>query len=73
MSVISVQLNFDEMVKKYSNLSGNYHSVPVGVETYGAYGPQAEQQKKNQEANGEKLFFFSIPKYFNGNTKLVGE
>ena len=26
-------------VEKYSNLS-DYHFVPVGIETYGAYGPQ---------------------------------
>ena len=25
---------------KYSNLSDNYHFVPVGVETYGTYSPQ---------------------------------
>ena len=30
----------DKKVEKYSNLSENYHFVPVGVETYGAYGPQ---------------------------------
>ena len=27
-------------VDKYSNLSDYYHFVPVGIETYGAYGPQ---------------------------------
>ena len=27
-------------VEKYSNLSDNYHFVPVGIETYGTYGPQ---------------------------------
>ena len=31
----------DKKVKKYSNLLENYHFVPVGIETYGAYGPQA--------------------------------
>jgi hypothetical protein len=30
----------DKKVDKYSNLSENYHFLPVGVETYGAYGPQ---------------------------------
>jgi hypothetical protein len=30
----------DKKVEKYSNLSNNYHFVPEGVETYGAYGPQ---------------------------------
>ena len=31
----------DKKVKKYSNLSENYHFVPIGIETYGTYGPQA--------------------------------
>ena len=30
----------DKKVEKYSNLSDHYHFVPVGIETYGAYGPQ---------------------------------
>ena len=30
----------DKKVDKYSNLSDHYHFVPVGIETYGAYGPQ---------------------------------
>ena len=30
----------DKKVEKYSNLSDNYYFVPVGIETYGAYGPQ---------------------------------
>ena len=28
----------DKKVEKYSNLSENYLFVPVGIETYGAYG-----------------------------------
>ena len=28
------------MKNKYSNLSDHYHFVSVGIETYGAYGPQ---------------------------------
>ena len=31
----------DKKVVKYSNLSENYHFLPVGIETYGAYGTQA--------------------------------
>ena len=50
----------DKKVEKYSNLSDNYQFVPVGIETYGAYGPQGikliKQMSKNiQEATGEKL------------------
>jgi hypothetical protein len=30
----------ENKVEKYSNLSDNYHFVPVGVETYSIYGPQ---------------------------------
>ena len=30
----------DKKMEKYSNLSDNYHFVPVCVETYGTYGPQ---------------------------------
>ena len=55
----------DKKVEKYSNLSDNYHFVPVGVETYGAYGPQGiklvkQIGKKIQEGNGEKLSTFFL-------------
>ena len=55
----------DKKVEKYSNLSENYHFVPVGIETYGAYGPQAfklikQIGKKIQEATGEKLSTFYL-------------
>ena len=49
-------------------------TVPVGVDTYGAYvtkGIKLVKQigQKNQEATGEKLStFFSISKYVNGST-----
>ena len=50
---------------KYSNLSEFYHFVPVGVETYGAYGPQGiklvkQIGKKIQDATGEKLSTFYL-------------
>jgi hypothetical protein len=55
----------DKKVENYSNLSENYHFVPVGIETYGAYGPQAIKLikqicKKIQEATGEKLSTFYL-------------
>jgi hypothetical protein len=55
----------DKKVDKYSNLSENYHFVPVGIETYGAYGPQAiklikQIGKKIQEATGEKQSTFYL-------------
>jgi hypothetical protein len=28
----------DKKVEKYSNLSENYHFMPVGIEIFGAYG-----------------------------------
>ena len=54
----------DKKVIKYSELS-DFHFVPVGIETYGAYGPQAiklitEIGKKIQEATGEKLSTFYL-------------
>ena len=30
----------DKKVEKYENLSDNYHFIPVGAETYGAFGPK---------------------------------
>ena len=44
---------------KYSNLSDNYHFIPVAAETYGAFGPQGLKLLKSigrkiQEATGEK-------------------
>ena len=52
-------------VDKYSNLSDYYHFVPVGIETYGAYGPQGIKLvkqicKKIQDATGEKLSTFYL-------------
>ena len=54
----------DKKVIKYSNLS-DYHFVPVGIETFGAYGPQASKLikqigKKIQEATGEKMSTFYL-------------
>ena len=45
--------------EKYMNLSDNYHFVPVGAETYGAFGPQALKLlkkigKKICDVTGEK-------------------
>ena len=55
----------DKKVDKYSNLSDNFHFVPVGIETYGAYGPQGiklvkQIGKKIQDATGEKLSTFYL-------------
>ena len=55
----------DKKVVKYSNLSENYHFVPVRIEIYDAYGPQAikiitQIGKKIQEATGEKLSTFYL-------------
>ena len=55
----------DKKVDKYSNLSDHYHFVPVGIETYGAYGPQSiklfkQISKKIQDATGEKLSTFYL-------------
>jgi hypothetical protein len=55
----------DKNVEKYSNLSDNYHFMPVGIETYGIYCPQGiklvkQIGKKNQDATGEKLSTFYL-------------
>ena len=55
----------DKKVEKYSNLSNYFHFVPVGIETYGAYGPQGiklvkQIGKKIQEDTGEKLSTFYL-------------
>ena len=52
-------------MEKYSNLSENYHFVPTGIETYGAYGPQGiklikQIGNKIQEATGGKLSMFYL-------------
>ena len=31
----------DKKVEKYSNLSENYYFVPIRIDPYSAYGPQA--------------------------------
>ena len=46
-------------------MSGNYHFVPVDIETFGAYGPQGiklvkQIGKKIQDATGEKLSTFYL-------------
>ena len=52
----------DKKVKKYSNLSENYHFVPVGIKPYGAMVIKLNNQigKKIQEATGEKLSTFYL-------------
>ena len=55
----------DKKVDKYSNLSDYYHFVPMGVETYDAYGPQGiklvkQIDKKIQDPTGEKLSTFHL-------------
>ena len=55
----------EKKVDKYSNLSDYFHFVPVGIETYGAYGPQGlklvkQIGKKIQDATGEKLSTFYL-------------
>jgi hypothetical protein len=55
----------DKKVDKYSDLTDYYHFVPVGIETYGAYGPQGIKLvkkigKKIQDATGEKLSTFYL-------------
>ena len=49
----------DKKVDKYSNLSDYYHFVPMGIETYSAYGPQGIKLVK-QYATGEKLSTFYL-------------
>ena len=49
----------NKKVEKYLNLSDNYHFVPVGAETYGAFGPQGlkllkQIRKKICAVTGEK-------------------
>ena len=55
----------DKKVVKYSNLSENYHFVPVGIETYGANGPQGiklvkQIGKKIQDTTSEKMSTFFL-------------
>ena len=59
----------DKKVEKYNNLSDKYHFVPVGVETYGGYGPQGitlvkQINEKIQEVSCEKLFTFFYSKVY---------
>ena len=55
----------NKKVDKYSNLSDNYHFVPVGAETYGAFGPQGLKLIKQigtkiREVTGEKQSTFFL-------------
>ena len=46
-----------------TNLSDNYHFVPVGIESYGAYGPQGiklVEQIGKKDTIGEKLSTFHL-------------
>ena len=70
----------DKKVEKYVNLSDNYHFVPVGAETYGAFGPQALKLLKKiggkiRDITGEKDAFTSTYKasrwLFNTAMQLV--
>ena len=49
----------NKKIDKYANLSHNYHFIPVGTETYGAFGPKGLKLLKSigkriHEATGEK-------------------
>ena len=52
-------------IDKYKNLSDHYHFVPVGAETYGAFGPEGLKLLKKigskiREATGEKRSTFFL-------------
>ena len=56
---VAATIRENKKVEKYSNLYENYHFVPVGAETYGAFGPQGLKLLKSiggkiHEATGEK-------------------
>ena len=58
-SCSAAKMREDKKVEKYSNLSDNYHFVPVGTETYGAFGPEGLKLLKRigqkiGEVTGEK-------------------
>ena len=49
----------NKKIDKYKNLSDHYHFVPVGAETYGAFGPEGLKLLKKigskiREVTGEK-------------------
>ena len=49
----------DKKIEKYQNFTDNYHFEPVGIETYGAFGPKGLKLLKKigqriHEATGEK-------------------
>ena len=55
----------ERFLPKINNLSDHYYFVPLGIETYGAYGPQGiklvkQIGKKIQDATGEKLSTFYL-------------
>ena len=59
----------DKKVDKYSNLSHHYLFVPMGIETYGAYGPQGiklfkQISKKIQDATGENCLLFTYSRVY---------
>ena len=52
----------NKKVEKYTNLSKNYHFVPVVIKTYSAQGIKLIKHigKKIQEATGEKMFTYYL-------------
>ena len=50
-------------MEKYGNLSDNYHFVPVGIETHGAYGPQGITLVKQIGKNFRKLPVKNYPPF----------
>ena len=64
-------------VDEYSTLSDNYHSVPVGAETYGAYGPQGIKLIKSKKyrkllVKNCLLFYYKVSQWqYNEATLFV--
>ena len=46
----------DKKVEKYSNLTDYYYFLPIGVKTYGAYGPQGIKLIKQIGKKYKKLY-----------------
>ena len=58
-------------IDKYKNLSDHYHFVPVGAETYGAFGPEGLKLLKKIGAKTREATFFLIQSQFKELTQHV--
>ena len=65
LKILELQLKLEGLKKKYQELANDYYFVPIGIETYGSWGPEGLKLMKTigaklKEATGERKSTFFL-------------